>query len=65
MTRTTFTVVGIVTGGLAVGWLAGQVTRIVDRANVATADPPVTWLPALIALPPLAAGLWAIWDNRP
>jgi hypothetical protein len=53
----TLTVVGIVAGGLTVGWLAGQVTRIVDRANVATTDGPVTWLPALIALP--------IWDNRP
>jgi hypothetical protein len=64
MTRLTLTVVGIVSGGLAVGWLAGQVTRIVDRANVATAHGPVTWLPALIA-PRLAVGLWAIWDNRP
>jgi hypothetical protein len=50
----------IVLGGVAVGWLLGQVLWHVERANVAATDTPTTWLPALIALPVVAIAIWAV-----
>jgi hypothetical protein len=50
----------IVLGGVAVGWLLGQVLWHVERANVAAPGTPTTWLPALVAIPVTIIGIWAV-----
>jgi hypothetical protein len=50
----------IILGGVAVGWLLGQVLWHVERANVAAPDTPITWLPALTAIPVVAVAIWAV-----
>lgn len=56
----TINAVLIVLGGVAVGWLLGQVLWHVERANVAAPGTPVTWLPALTAIPVTIIGIWAV-----
>jgi NhaP-type Na+/H+ or K+/H+ antiporter len=56
----TLNALAIILVGLTVGWLWGRVLWHVERANVAAPGTPVTWLPALTALPVLAIGIWAV-----
>jgi hypothetical protein len=56
----TINALAIILVGVAVGWLLGQVLWHVERANVAAAGTPVTWLPALTAIPVVAVAIWAV-----